>query len=173
MAAAWASLTPALDGGGLRLGGARRGIGAGVGFGRQDIEHDLGAVLEIVIAGIRIGLEFHHGAVAFQMPGGVLDPGRLEARDGRQVGLRPRLEFDGHFAGAGKYRVRNIFVPVEHQPGEIGIGAGAQHQRGQGGDIHRLGRGRHGPAAGRASRRRNPAAPDPPRRGRPPRFGAA
>ncbi len=41
-------------------------------------------------------------------------------------GSRRGLEFDGHLAGAGKDRIRNILVPVEHQAGEIGIGAGAQ-----------------------------------------------
>ena len=105
MACAWAVLAPpwrrSCDG---RLGGAGRGIGRDIGLGRQDVQDDFVAVLEIVIAGIAIGIELHHGAAAVQAPGGVLHPGRREAGDHRHIGSR---------AGAWK---RMSFCPRRETP---------------------------------------------------------
>ncbi len=111
------------------------GIGGAVGLGRQDVEHDMAAVLEIVIAGIGVGFEFHHGGVPVQAPGGILHPGRREAGDHRQVHAHRCLKADGHLSRAGEHRIGHVPGPVENQPGEFGIGAGAQLHLGQAGRI--------------------------------------
>ena len=127
--------------GGNGLGGAGRGIGGDVGLGRQDVENDLGAVLEMVIAGIGVGIEFDNHALSVDAPGGVFDPGGRQARDHRDIGARQSGEADGHFSRTGKDLIGNVLGPVEHQAGELLIAAGAQLDFGQARHIQRLGRG--------------------------------
>ncbi len=122
-----------------RLAEAGRRIGCGVRLGRQNVDGDMAAVLEIVITGIGIGLEFHHRGVAVDAPGRILHPGRREARQGRNIDPRRCAEPHRHFSSAGIDLIGNILGPVEHQAGVLFVGAGAQLDLRQAGDIHRLG----------------------------------
>ena len=119
-----------------RLAGIRRRlVGGGIGFRRQDIEHDFRAVAEIVIARGLICAEFDHRAAIFHPPSRFLHPGRRHIVESLKVRPGHGFEADGDVAGAGKDRIGHVFRPVEDETREGRIGAGADAQLRQLGDV--------------------------------------